>query len=63
LRPPFTYFYHDPLIPKQNNIEKMGPFDVRKVPESQKHEKTTRKYDSQCYNQIKGDRLEDFWNQ
>jgi hypothetical protein len=41
----------------------MGPFDVRKVPESQKHEKTTRKYDSQCYNQIKGDRLEDFWNQ
>jgi hypothetical protein len=45
---PFDFFFSRSFIPRKNDVEKrLGPFDVRKVLESQKHAKT-RKYASQC---------------
>jgi hypothetical protein len=55
---PVGFFFSRSFISRKNNVEKiLDPFDAPKVPESQKCAKT-RKYASQYYNQMKGDRLE-----
>jgi hypothetical protein len=60
---PLTSSSHSLLFLENNDVAKrLSPFDVWKVPQSQKHKKT-RKSALQCENQMKGDCLENPQNQ